>query len=146
MKSSGADSNVSRRPRRRMKCYVVAVLSTLRPGVREEEASATAWQSVNVALPSAWVSVEGVQRRVLVDTGCSRSIAHVSCCKTWTKDSISMLTESGQEWRCEGTYPVRLQLGSGAAAEVRVSDCQEAPRVYVHFRHGRYKSARRSHI
>lgn len=39
--------------------------------------------SVSKALPSTVVSVEGVQRRMFLDTGCLRSIAKVSCCKAW---------------------------------------------------------------
>ncbi|KAK8378636.1 hypothetical protein O3P69_009379 [Scylla paramamosain] len=34
-------------------------------------------RAVSEPLPSAMVSVEGVRRRVLVDTGCTRSIVHV---------------------------------------------------------------------
>ncbi|KAG0724917.1 Nephrin [Chionoecetes opilio] len=58
---------------------------------------------------------------MLVDTGCSRSIAHVSCCKAWKKGIVSMTTVSGEEWQCEGTGIVRLQLSGGAFTTVRVS-------------------------
>ncbi|KAG0724811.1 hypothetical protein GWK47_039835 [Chionoecetes opilio] len=58
---------------------------------------------------------------MLVETGCSRSIAHVSCCKAWKKGIVSMTTVSGEEWQCEGTGIVRLQLSGGAFTTVRVS-------------------------
>ncbi|KAG0699088.1 hypothetical protein GWK47_025903 [Chionoecetes opilio] len=64
---------------------------------------------------------------MLVDTGCSRSIAHVSCCKAWKKGIVSMTTVSGEDWQCEETGIVRLQLSDGAFTTVRVScDCSEA--------------------
>ncbi|MPC48323.1 hypothetical protein E2C01_042091 [Portunus trituberculatus] len=44
-------------------------------------ASLLSQQSVNVVLLSASVNVGNVQRRVLVDTGCSMGITHMSCCK-----------------------------------------------------------------
>ncbi|KAG0719421.1 hypothetical protein GWK47_050518 [Chionoecetes opilio] len=58
---------------------------------------------------------------MFMDTGCSRSIAHVSCCKAWKKGIVSMTTVSGEEWQCEGTGIVRLQLSGGAFTTVRVS-------------------------
>lgn len=66
------------------------------------------------------LSVEGVRRRVLVDTGCSRSIVHVSCCKAWTKGAVDMVTVSGEKWQCEGTGVVHLQLSSGASIDICV--------------------------
>ena len=86
---------------------------------------------MNAALPSALVSVGGVQRRVLVDTGYSRNIAHVSCCKQWSMDTISIITVNGEEWQCEGTGLVRLQLGGGAAADVRVCVTATRPLGYT---------------
>ena len=72
------------------------------------------------ALPCVIVSVEGVRHRVLVDTGCSRSVVHVSCCKAWTKGAVDMVTVSGEKWQCEGTDVVRLQLSGGASTDICV--------------------------
>lgn len=83
-------------------------------------ATLLSWQSVSEVLPSAVVSVEGVQRRVLVDTGCSHSIAHISCCKEWRKSAVNMVTVSGEEWQCEGTGTVRLQVSCGAYVDINV--------------------------
>ncbi|MPC69614.1 hypothetical protein E2C01_063844 [Portunus trituberculatus] len=47
------------------------------------------------ALPCVIVSVKGVRHRVLVDTGCSQSVVHVSCCKAWMKGAIDMVTPLG---------------------------------------------------
>ncbi|KAK8374447.1 hypothetical protein O3P69_012045 [Scylla paramamosain] len=71
-------------------------------------ASLLSWRSVSEVLPSAMVSVEGVHRRVLVDTGCSRSIVHVSCCRVWTKGAIDMVTVSEEKWQCEGTEKPKI--------------------------------------
>ena len=86
---------------------------------------------MNVALPSAVVSVGGVQRCVLVDSGCSMSIAHVSCCEEWSKDLVSMVTVSGEEWQCDGTGFVRLQCGVGTAVELRVCVTARKPLGYT---------------
>ncbi|XP_066985023.1 uncharacterized protein [Macrobrachium rosenbergii] len=71
-------------------------------------------------LPSTVLSVEGLPCCVLVDTGCSQSIAHVSCCKAWNKCAVSKVTVSGQEWVCEGMGAVHLQLSNGANASICV--------------------------
>lgn len=71
-------------------------------------------------LPIAEVSVEGVSQRALVDSGCSRSVAHISCCNGWRKGAVNMLTVSGEEWQCEGTGTVRLQVNDGAYADIDV--------------------------
>lgn len=41
------------------------------------------------------VRLDGVEHRVLVDTECSRSIAHVSCCEKWNQGAVGMITEWG---------------------------------------------------
>ena len=84
-------------------------------------ASLLSQRSVSEALPSTVVSVEGVLCRALVNTGCSCSIAHVSCCKRWKKGAVRMVTVSGEEWQCKGTGSVRLQLSSGASTIISVS-------------------------
>ena len=70
------------------------------------------------SIPCVIVSVEGVRHRVLVDTGCSLSVVHVSCCKAWTKGAVDMVTVSGEKWQCEGTGVVRLQLSGGASTDI----------------------------
>ncbi|MPC49068.1 hypothetical protein E2C01_042859 [Portunus trituberculatus] len=75
---------------------------------------------LNEVLPSIAVYVDGVKCQALVDIGCSRSIVHVSCCKTWKKHTINMLTVSGDEWLCEGTSNVQLELSGGVCAGVSV--------------------------
>ena len=78
------------------------------------------------ALPSVVMYVGGVQRRVLVDTGCSRSIAHVSCCEKWKKNPVGMIIISGEEWRCEGTGTV-LHLSNGSSTVVDVTITTSKP-------------------
>ena len=83
-------------------------------------ASLLSEQAVNEALPVADVWLDRNWHRVLVDTGCSRCVAHISCCKNWRKEDVSILTISGEEQRCEGTGVVRLRLGNGVSVEVKV--------------------------
>lgn len=66
------------------------------------------------------MSVEGVQRRMLVDTGCPYSVDHISCCKAWRKSAVNMVTVSGEEWQCEGTGTVLLQVSCGAYVDIYV--------------------------
>ena len=84
-------------------------------------------QSVKKVLPSIVMKVNGTWRRVLVDTGCSRSVAHVSCCETWTKSEVCLVTASGDKWQCKGTGVLRLQLHSGGSADVSVCATENMP-------------------
>ena len=90
-------------------------------------ASLLSRQSVKEVLPSVVLEVDGVLRRVLVDTGCSRSVAHVSWCKTWTKSAVCLVTASGDKWQCEGTGTSQFQLHSGARADISVCVTTEMP-------------------
>ena len=93
-----------------------------RGGVR---ASLFSQRSVSEALPSAVVSVEGVQCRPLV--GCSRSIAPVSCCRTWKKEAVKIVTVGGEEWQCKGKGSVRLQPSSGVSTIMSVNVTPSIP-------------------
>ena len=83
-------------------------------------ASLLSQQSVKKVLSSAVLRVGGVQHRVLVDTGCSRCVAHVSCCSMWTKSALYLITLNSGKWQCEGMSELRLQLRNGATADVSV--------------------------
>lgn len=82
---------------------------------------------MNKALPSTVLKVEGTERRVLVDTGCSRSIANISCCKSWTRKDVDLVTVSGEKWKCEGVSNVLLQLDCGASVDICVSVTTSMP-------------------
>lgn len=56
----------------------------------------------------------------LVDTGCSRCVAHVSSCNTWKKEDVKILAMNGQEYQCEGTGTVCLKVATGASVNVNV--------------------------
>ena len=64
--------------------------------------------------------VNGVLTTAMVDTGCSRCIAHVSRCSSWKHEAVSVLTVSGKEHFCKGTGIVRIHLSNGEAVEVNV--------------------------
>ena len=66
------------------------------------------------------LAVDGVSCEALVDTGCTKSIAHVSLCSNWRRQVVSVTTLSGEWHQCEGTGKVHVQLPSGAAVSVDV--------------------------
>uniref|UniRef100_A0A5S6Q4C2 Uncharacterized protein n=1 Tax=Trichuris muris TaxID=70415 RepID=A0A5S6Q4C2_TRIMR len=76
------------------------------------------------ALPTVRMMANGVYRSVLVDTGCSKCIAHVTCCENWRKEQVTVTTVSGQSLQCIGVSVIRLQPpgGSEAAVEAIVTD------------------------
>ncbi|KFD62492.1 hypothetical protein M514_13006 [Trichuris suis] len=72
------------------------------------------------ALPTVQLHVDGVQRVVLVDTGCSKCVAHVSCCKKWRKEPTSVIAVDGREFQCEGSGTAHLRATGGVPVEVRI--------------------------
>uniref|UniRef100_A0A5S6Q0Q8 Retropepsins domain-containing protein n=1 Tax=Trichuris muris TaxID=70415 RepID=A0A5S6Q0Q8_TRIMR len=77
-------------------------------------------QSSIEALPTVQMEVDGRQRNVLVDTGCSKCVAYVACCKNWKKRRVSMITVDGKELRCEGKGIVHLQPPGCGSGQVSV--------------------------
>ena len=76
------------------------------------------WRTVNEALPIAAVRVDGTRLDALMDTGCSVSVAHASCCKSWRRRDVRILTVGGREHRCEGMGVVCLRLNGGATVNI----------------------------
>uniref|UniRef100_A0A5S6Q1P2 Integrase catalytic domain-containing protein n=1 Tax=Trichuris muris TaxID=70415 RepID=A0A5S6Q1P2_TRIMR len=70
------------------------------------------------ALPSVRLRIDGTPRNVLVDTGCSKCVAHVESCKRWTRRPVSLLAVDGKELRCQGTGIVSLEQNGGRRATV----------------------------
>uniref|UniRef100_A0A5S6Q1Z5 RNase H domain-containing protein n=1 Tax=Trichuris muris TaxID=70415 RepID=A0A5S6Q1Z5_TRIMR len=67
------------------------------------------------------MDVDGTQRIALVDTGCSRCIAHMSCCRKWKKRRVSVIAVDGKQFQCKGIGIVRLQPAEGGTpVEVEV--------------------------
>ena len=54
--------------------------------------------------------VNDVSRAVLVDTGCSRCLVHVSCCGAWHRSDVSIVTMNGARHRCLGVSNVCIQI------------------------------------
>ena len=71
--------------------------------------------------------MNGVMTTALLDTGCSRCIAHVSCCSSWKQEAVSILTVSGKEQFCKGTGVVTLRLSNGEAVDVDVLVVETTP-------------------
>ena len=72
------------------------------------------------ALPVVRLSVDGAACDALLDTGCSLCVAHVSVCRNWSRDAVSVMTVSGDRYWCEGTGVVEVRSQSGDAVSVRV--------------------------
>ncbi|KFD70492.1 hypothetical protein M514_00988 [Trichuris suis] len=66
------------------------------------------------------MDVDGELRNVLVDTGCTKCIAHVSCCRKWRASRIGITTLGGKKFHCEGTGSASLQLPGRNPVEVEV--------------------------
>ncbi|KFD52624.1 hypothetical protein M513_06471 [Trichuris suis] len=62
------------------------------------------------ALPVIRINVDGVQRRALIDTGCTRCIAYAPCCTRWRKQRVNITTVSGEQLSCIGIGFVSLEL------------------------------------
>lgn len=65
------------------------------------------------ALPTVRLTINGMDCETLVDTGCTRCIAHVSLCSQWTRENVSVRTVSGEFYECLGTGVVQVRLPSG---------------------------------
>uniref|UniRef100_A0A5S6QIM8 Peptidase A2 domain-containing protein n=1 Tax=Trichuris muris TaxID=70415 RepID=A0A5S6QIM8_TRIMR len=50
-------------------------------------------------LPTVRLVVDNVERSALVDTGCTRCIAHVSCCRRWHRRTVGMTALNGGQLR-----------------------------------------------
>lgn len=73
------------------------------------------------------MNINGLPCNVLVDTGCTTSIAHVSVCSNCSTKSTSVTTISGEQLQCIGMGIVQVCLLSGASAAVDVLVVKEPP-------------------
>ena len=64
------------------------------------------------------MSIDGVDCRVLIDSGCSCCLVYAPICKSWTERRISVTTMSGQQQRCRGTGRVTVRTANGVEAMV----------------------------
>lgn len=72
------------------------------------------------ALPVARLTVDGVTSAALIDTGCTKSIAHASVCRTWQKLYTSVRTLNGERYVCDGVGTVTVRTSGGGEAPVEV--------------------------
>ena len=62
--------------------------------------------------------VDGVESRVLIDSGCSCCVVYGPICKSWTKREVSVTTMSGERQQCRGIGRVTVRTASGREAVV----------------------------
>ena len=67
----------------------------------------------NDAVPVLQLRVNDVKRRVVVDSGCSRCLVHVSCCGSWTRNNAAIVTMDGSRHQCMGVSTVCVEAESG---------------------------------
>ncbi|KFD62560.1 hypothetical protein M514_25296 [Trichuris suis] len=71
--------------------------------------------------------VNGVERTVLVDTGCTNCIAHESCCKQWKEQTVTMTTLNDGVLQGKGVGTVWLQPMDRPRVQADVIICQTKP-------------------
>ena len=61
------------------------------------------------ALPVMRLVVDGRERRVLVDFGCTDSVIFAPCCERWSKRDVALTTVGGQRLCCDGVGRVTVE-------------------------------------
>ena len=79
------------------------------------------------SLPLRRLSVNGCERMVLIDTGCSRSIVHASVCVNWKRQRENIFTVSGERSECDGVGQVSVELEDGTKAVFSALVVREKP-------------------
>ncbi|CDW61080.1 hypothetical protein TTRE_0000950401 [Trichuris trichiura] len=83
--------------------------------------------SMTEALPIVWMRVDGVSRRTLVDSGCTRCVIYAPCCRRWKKQPVSVKSISGGELQCVGIGHARLETADASEVVVDVLVCDQKP-------------------
>ncbi|KFD50081.1 hypothetical protein M514_09041 [Trichuris suis] len=89
--------------------------------------------------------IDGVNRRVLVDSGCTSCIVHATCYHQWKRQRTTLRTISGDVLRCAGIGTVRMEPCERHTVVVDVivlrrrvcCKCNTAPWRNASGRHGR---------
>ena len=74
---------------------------------------------LNSALPAVTVQIDGVRCTALVDTGCTQTLVHKSCCQTWKKKQVPLLVVGGSLSMCCGESVVQIGIDNGPSVTVR---------------------------
>ena len=73
-----------------------------------------------MALSVTKMSVDGVMRVTLIDSGCSQCVVYAPYCASWTRKSVEVSTVSGQRQNCVGVGRVQLRACNGGSVVVDV--------------------------
>lgn len=71
--------------------------------------------------------VDGQQRQVLVDTGCTDNIVYGPCCMQWRRQTTSITTISGDSFQCIGVGNVVMETPTGQRAQINALIMCEQP-------------------
>ena len=105
--------------------------SYLGPRRRAVSASLLSDRPVAEALPSAEITVDGMQVTALVDTGCTQCICHSSVCRQWQRRSVYVQTVNGQRMCCVGTGNVRIRVSEAMETEVDDLVVKDKPLAFI---------------
>lgn len=83
--------------------------------------------SVGGTLPVMQLLVDGQQRQVLIDTGCTDTIVYGPCCMQWRPQTINIMTISGGSFQCAGVGSVTVETPTGQRAHMNVLVACERP-------------------
>ncbi|KAF0301176.1 Intracisternal A-particle Pol-related polyprotein [Amphibalanus amphitrite] len=71
---------------------------------------------VRGALPTVQLLVNGQRRVAVIDSGCSCTIIHESCCASWRRCGVTVMAVNGSRLPSSGVTEVAVQLKSGGPA------------------------------
>lgn len=74
--------------------------------------------------------VNGVKRTVLVDTGCSKTMVHMSCCPQWNKNEVNVMTVGGELRKCKGVGQMYIKPPHGLPVNVDVLVVSFRPLIF----------------
>ena len=81
--------------------------------------SASLFAASRKALPYAQVKVNDTPRRVMVDSGCTRTLIHRGWCDTWERRTNAVMwTATDQRWKCLGVTTLVIEPKAGGRAVV----------------------------
>ena len=75
--------------------------------------------SVNMALPTVSVHINGKKHTALVDAGCTQTLVHKLCCQMWERKEAPMITVGESSLICYGESVVWIGIGNRPPVVVR---------------------------
>ena len=84
-------------------------------------------REIERVLPTVDIWVSNTRKRALVDSGCSKSVAHTGLLTSWIKQKRNLETLGEFQYVCEGHGLCEFKLTGGSRASVDVLVCDKKP-------------------